>query len=54
MTGFFVLVIFRSGCDESVLTTYEIQWTQKKIQSVRRILGTFVHEDVGEVMQGIS
>jgi hypothetical protein len=54
MTGFFVLVIFRSGCDESVLTTCEIQWTQKKIQSVRRILGTFVHADVGEVMQGIS
>jgi hypothetical protein len=54
MTGFFVLVIFRSGCDDSVLTTYVIQRTQKKIQSVRRILGSLVHADVGEVMQGVS
>jgi hypothetical protein len=54
MTGFFVLVIFRSGCDDSVLKTYEIQWTQKKIQSVRWVLGTLVHADVREVIRGVS
>lgn len=39
MTGFFVLEIFRSGCDESVLITYVIQCVEGGIESSRRELG---------------